>query len=295
MVGNSVVDVGVDRGASIQVAIVGCGDLGSEVAQQLLLSGIITIGVRRSKQPIAGVEMIQADVNQPATLSKLSSLQPEVIVYCVAATGQSDAEYQAAYVEGLHNVLATQLSNSHLKHVFFVSSTRVYGQNCDAVLDESVSAIPADFGGQRLLEAESLLQSFPCSSTVLRLSGIYGPGRLRMINLAKSPQSWPKQNTWTNRIHRNDAAGFIVFLIMQVIAGNTPQPCYIVTDSMPVSQYEVLSWIAAKLGVSTELNQLGCEGGKRLSNQAMLATGFKLQYPDYQAGYQALLLDYSVT
>lgn len=283
----------IDRGASVKVAIVGCGDLGSEVAKQLLQSGVVTIGVRRSAQCIAGVDMIQADVSQPATLSKLSVLQPEVVVYCVAAGGQSDAEYQAAYVEGLRNVLATQVHNKHLKHVFFVSSTRVYGQNGDAILDGSVTAIPADFGGQRLLEAESLLQSLPCSSTVLRLSGIYGPGRLRMINLAQSPQSWPQHNIWTNRIHRDDAAGFIVFLIMQIVAGKIPQNCYIVTDSMPVSQYEVLGWIAKKLGLTVPQTQSGCEGGKRLSNQAMLETGFELQYPDYQTGYQALLLDYS--
>lgn len=293
MAGKSVSGVNIDRDAPIKVAIVGCGDLGCEVAKQLLQLGVVTTGVRRSAQCIAGVDMIQADVSQPATLIKLSALQPQIVVYCVAASGQSNAEYQAAYVEGLRNVLATQVHNSHLKHVFFVSSTRVYGQNGDAVLDDSVTAIPADFGGQRLLEAESLLQSLPCSSTVLRLSGIYGPGRLRMINLAQSPQSWPKHNTWTNRIHRDDAAGFIVFLIMQIIAGKTPRDCYIVTDSMPVSQYEVLGWIAKKLGVALPQTQLGCEGGKRLSNQAMLATGFKLQYPDYQVGYQTLLLDYS--
>ena len=293
MAGKLVGGTEMDCGAPIRVAIVGCGDLGCEIAKRLLQSGVVTIGVRRSAQCIAGVEMIQADVSQPVTLSKLSALQPQILVYCVAASGQSDAEYQAAYVEGLRNVLATQVHNTYLKHVFFVSSTRVYGQNSDAILDDSVTAIPADFGGQRLLEAESLLQSLPCSSTVLRLSGIYGPGRLRMINLAQSPQSWPQHNIWTNRIHRDDAAGFIVFLIMQIIAGKTPQNCYIVTDSMPVSQYEVLGWIAKKLGLAVPQTQSGCEGGKRLSNQAMLETGFQLQYPDYQAGYQALLLDYS--
>jgi hypothetical protein len=31
------------------------------------------------------------------------------------------------------------------------------------------------------------------------------------------------------------------------------------------------------------------QGGKRMSNQRMLATGFQLQYPDYKKGYQALI------
>lgn len=273
-----------------KVLIVGCGDLGGAVACQLAQSGIEVVGVRRSAQPLDGVHVIAADVTQPASLAKLKQVQPDVLVYCVAANGQTDEQYKAQYVDGLRNVLTTQSENPKLKHVFFVSSTRVYGQKTEALLDESIAAIPADFGGERLLETERILSALPCTSTVLRLSGIYGPGRLRMINLAKSPESWPVQNSWTNRIHRDDAAAFMVFLIQQVFAGKAVLDCYIVTDSKPASQHEVLGWVAGKLHINTDANtQVPIEGGKRLSNRAMLATGFKLQYPDYQAGYSALI------
>jgi len=280
--------------AEVKVLVIGCGDLGAEIARRLMQSGIQVLGVRRSAPAVAeessgqAVPAVSADVTKPETLAVLSSVAPEIIVYCVAAGGQSDAEYKAAYVDGLHNVLATQKNNAKLKHVFFVSSTRVYGQETDAVLDETVPAAPADFGGQRLLEAEMLLQDLPCTGTALRLSGIYGPGRLRMVNLAKSPDHWPRQNAWSNRIHRDDAARFVVFLIEKVLAGNAVSPCYIVTDSAPVSQYEVLGWIASQL----QAGQPGPQpiaGGKRLSNQLLLETGFKLQYADYKAGYQSLL------
>ena len=275
-----------------KVLIVGCGDLGGVVAAQLVGLGFETIGVRRSANAIQGVTIIQADVTESASLAKLKQIQPDILIYCVAANGQSDEQYKAHYVDGLRNVLATQSENPKLKHAFFVSSTRVYGQKTEQLLDESIAAIPADFGGERLLEAENLLYALPCNSAILRLSGIYGPGRLRMINLAKSPESWPAQNSWTNRIHRDDAAAFMVFLIQQVFAGKTIQACYIVTDSRPATQFEVLSWIADKLHINTSGNtQVPVEGGKRLSNQAMLSTGFKLQYPDYQAGYGALLKD----
>jgi nucleoside-diphosphate-sugar epimerase len=275
-----------------KVLIVGCGDLGGAVASQLAQSSIEVIGVRRSAQPIDGVHVIAADVTQPASLDNLKQVQPDILVYCVAANGQSDEQYKAHYVDGLRNVLATQSENPKLKHVFFVSSTRVYGQKTEALLDESIAAMPVDFGGERLLEAERLLNALPCTSTVLRLSGIYGPGRLRMINLAKSPGNWPVQNGWTNRIHRDDAAAFMVYLIQQIFAGNSIQACYIVTDSKPATQYEVLGWIAGQLHINIDANtKVPIEGGKRLSNQAMLATGFKLQYPDYQAGYGALIKD----
>ena len=280
--------------ASPKVLIVGYGDLGQEVARQLAQDGIKVIGVRRSTHSnpdsVTGqdVTVISADVTQPLSIAILATIEPEIIVYCVAATGQSDAEYKAAYVDGLRNVLATQQHNLQLKHVLFVSSTRVYGQDTVQLIDESIPAVPADFGGERLLEAEHLLQTLACGATVLRLSGIYGPGRLRMLNLARSPENWPKQNIWSNRIHRDDAAAFIVFLIRQVLAGGDVHDCYIVTDSKPVPQYEVLEWLAAQLQTEKP-KPLPASGGKRLNNKALLASGFELQYPDYQAGYKTLL------
>jgi len=273
------------------VLIVGCGDLGGKVASQLASEGYEVTGVRRSALSIAGVKVIQADVTDAKTLNVLSDIKPQIIIYCVAANGQTDENYKANYVDGLRNVLATQQENTQLQHVFFVSSTRVYGQKTDTLLDETVTAIPADFGGERLLEAEALLGTIACKSTILRLSGIYGEGRLRMINLAKSSESWPMQNSWTNRIHRDDAAAFMVFLVQSLNSQKNISPCYIVTDSAPSSQHEVLTWIASQLKVTIPDRTPDIEGGKRLSNARLLSTGFKLQYPTFKQGYTALLLN----
>jgi nucleoside-diphosphate-sugar epimerase len=272
-----------------KVLIVGCGDLGSTVATQLSSMNIQVTGVRRSDSAISGVEIIQADITDVSSLEVLKPIQPDILIYCVAANGQTDEQYKANYVDGLRNVLATQSENPILKHVFFVSSTRVYGQKTEALLDESMPAIAADFGGQRLLEAEALLNNLSCNTTILRLSGIYGAGRLRMINLAKSPQNWPAQNSWSNRIHKDDAAAFMVFLVLKVLASKPIGTCYIVTDSKPSTQYEVLSWIANQMQISSDITTPAIEGGKRLSNQSMLSTGFQLQYPDFMSGYRALL------
>lgn len=273
-----------------KVLIVGCGDLGGTVAKRLSTEGLEVVGVRRTSTPIDSFRMIQADVTQAASLEVLKQIQAEILIYCVAANGQTDAQYKAHYVDGLRNVLATQSGNTNLKHVFFVSSTRVYGQQTDTVLDESVPAVAADFGGERLLEAEALLNNLTCGTTVLRLSGIYGAGRLRMINLAKSPQSWPAQDGWTNRIHLIDAAAFMVFLVRKVLAQELIASCYIVTDSKPSRQYEVLAWIAHQMQLNGSFQASAVVTGKRLSNQKMLNTGFRLQYPDYKMGYQALLI-----
>ena len=274
-----------------QVLIVGCGDLGTELARRLKQDGLAPIGVRRSEAKDAGFPCLQADVSNPSSLAALQNINPEFLVYCVAASAQTDENYRQHYVDGLRYVLEALRGASNLKHVFFVSSTRVYGQISEALLDEAVPASPSDFGGQRLLEAEALLANAhqAWTYTSLRLTGIYGPGRTRMLNLAASPSQWPQQNSWTNRIHRDDAAAFIQHLIQMKLRQQPLQDCYVVTDSCPAPQHEVLHWIAKQMGEDVAEQMPPVAGGKRMSNQRMLATGFELRYPDYKAGYADLL------
>lgn len=273
------------------ILIIGCGNLGGSVAESLADVGHAVTGVRVSDKPMPNqVERIQADVTDRASLKSLEQVSADIVIYCVAADAQTDDSYRQHYVDGLRNVLSAQANNNQLKHVFFVSSTRVYGQETDALLDELTPAVPSDFGGERLLEAERLLKTVPCTSTAIRLSGIYGPGRQYLVNMAKEPQRWPQSNKWTNRIHRDDATRFIQFLCEQVIAGKTIEDCYIGVDDEPTLQYDVLTWIASKLNVTPPSMRLNEKvSGKRLSNQRMRRTGFALKYANYQVGYSEML------
>ena len=274
-----------------KVLMIGCGDLGAAIAMRLFNTCHRLTGVRRGSQALPyGMQTIQADVTLPNTLSPLESLNPNIIIYCVSAGGSTDAQYHAAYVQGLKNVLTTQANNKALQHVFFVSSTRVYGQITDQLLDENMPAIPADFGGERLLEAENVLNALSCNSTKLRLSGIYGTGRLYLVNMAKNLNKWPQNNHYSNRIHRDDAAAFIAFLVDKVANNQMVEDCYIVTDDLPTQQYEVLTWLANQLKMDTSnIKAPSALGGKRLSNKRLRDTGFALQYPNYQAGYSEIL------
>lgn len=278
------------------ILIVGCGDLGSTIASNLKHEHQVT-GLRRSIHAASGgMQTMCADVTQPNTLKPLETLNPNIVIYCVSADAQTDASYQAQYVTGLKNILAAQANNQALQHVFFISSTRLYGQKTQDILDETTPAIPSDFGGERLLEAENALKNFciskalPCKSTSMRLSGIYGNGRLYLANMAKDPARWPAENNWSNRIHRDDAAGFVAFLAKKVLNRQIIEDTYIVSDDMPTQQYEVLQWLAAQHGVDTSsVETPPISGGKRLSNKRLRDTGFQLQYPNYQVGYSQIL------
>lgn len=271
---------------SADILIVGCGDLGSTLGQELAEKGYRVAGLRRSLHTLPdGITTIRADVTNPATLAPLTGLRPAILIYCVAASEQSDEAYRAQYVDGLRNTLNALTSNDNVKHAFFVSSTRPYGQATQDLLNETTPAQPSDFGGKRLLEAESLLANAPFPTTILRLSGIYGPGRTRMLKLAAHPANWPAQNSWTNRIHRDDAAAFIAFLVQRALKEEALETCYLVTDSAPAPQHEVLHWIADEMGLKDLPPCPPASGGRSLDNTRMLATGFRLRYPSYREGY----------
>ena len=282
------------------ILIIGCGDLGTAIANNLKHEHQVT-GLRRtihaaaSHASLGGMQIICADVTQPNTLYVLSNLNPNIVIYCISADAQTDESYQAQYVIGLKNILATQANNRALRHVFFISSTRLYGQKTQDLLDETAPAVPSDFGGERLLEAESLLKDMQVKSkqwrsTSMRLSGIYGKGRLYLANMAKDVTKWPAENNWSNRIHRDDAAGFIAFMVDIALKNQPIDDCYIVTDNMPTQQYEVLRWLAAQQGVDTSfIKTPPVSGGKRLSNNRLRETGFILQYSNYQFGYSQIL------
>lgn len=271
-----------------RILIAGCGDLGNALGQKMIAEGKAMRGLRRNPTN-SGVPCAQADVTRPDNLQGLHSLQPDILVYCVAAGAQNDDQYRAIYVDGLRNVLEALAPANSLKHVFFVSSTRVYGQLTEDILNEATPAEPADFGGKRLLEGEQLLKNLPCPGTVLRLSGIYGEGRNRMIEIARNPKNWQPQNPWTNRIHRDDAAGFIAFLINRVLKSEEVEDVYIVTDNHPAPMWTVLTWMARQMGIDTSrLKPPPAQGGKRLSNFRMRTLGFDLKYETYRAGYAKL-------
>jgi nucleoside-diphosphate-sugar epimerase len=277
------------------ILIVGCGDLGREIARLLVNDGMHITAVRRSDQAMQGCQLFQADVTKPETLNKLADTNPEILIYCVAADIYTDDSYRSHYVDGLSNTLQALKFSSTLRHVFFVSSTGVYGQEIEDVLDETVLAIPKGFNGERMLQAEALLNdpslvSAHVNTTILRFSGIYGPGRTRMLKLAAEPKNWPVNNAWTNRIHRDDGAAFIRFLIHRVFDRQSIEKLYIVTDSLPTPQYDVLKWIAGRLDKDvSNVSVPAVQGNKRLSNQRMLKSGYTSIYPDYRVGYQSLL------
>lgn len=277
---------------SLKVLIIGCGQLGFSIVNNADPDVFKLYGFSRSlrKSP-ASIEMHQVDILKTEAIDAIKLINPEIIIYAVSADTQSIESYQDHYVVGLKKTYEAILELDHFKHLFFVSSTRVYGQKTTKILSELDIAEPSDYGGEALMEAETVARQLKDKATILRLSGIYGPNRKRMIQLAQSnPGNWPATNNWSNRIHEEDAARFIVFLMKRIMMKESIESLYLVTDGVPTKQYDVLTWIRNRLQLTTDTIELPIlESGKQLQSVLLNQTGFVLKYPDFTYGYEAII------
>ncbi|HEX2247407.1 MAG TPA: SDR family oxidoreductase [Arthrobacter sp.] len=277
------------------VLIAGCGDLGTEAGLMFDAAGHRVIGWRRSPEKLpAQLAGAAVDLTGP-----LPTIPPdtEIVVMATAAAERTEAAYRSAYVDALANLLdALERDGVRPRRVLFVSSTAVYGENDGGEVDETTPARPSSATGRILREAEELLHARLPSAIVLRLGGIYGPGRTRLIDqVRRGTAELPDPPRLTNRIHRDDAAAAIVHLTTAVEA---PQPLYLGVDSEPAELGEVLRFLAAEIGVpepptatsATSRDANNSRGGdKRCSNTRLLATGFRFRYPSFREGYRAVL------
>lgn len=270
--------------------ILGCGDLGCALGERLLAAGHRVIGARRHPDTLPdGIEPLALDVTQPGILP-----DADILVYAVAAERFDESGYQKAYPGGLKAVLDQLSQQRHQpKHLFFISSTSVYDQNQGELVDEESPTTPKGFSGRLMLEAERCLQESATPGTVVRLSGIYGIGRERLIQQVSEGLIAPEVPVlYSNRIHRDDAANVLAWLIERVLADDTIDDCYLATDSEPAALHDVMAWLANALNVAPSdylQSPLRRRSSKRCSSQRLTAQGYQFLYPTYRDGYRHIL------
>ena len=275
---------------SERILIAGCGDLGERVARLLLQRGDEVYALRRHPPGADdGIRWLAADLTCPETLAALPSGFQQLVYLPASKTREPDA-YRAVYLDGLRNVLGA-LDGASLQRVLFVSSSGVYGEHGDAWVDETTPPAPQGFNGHVLWEAEQWLSHQPIETVVLRLAGLYGPGRLQLIDRLRAGQMRaPRvQRHWANRMHVEDAAAAIVHLL----GLRDPLPVYVGVDDTPLPLDVLYDHLAALIDAPPVLDGPGPAGvgSKRLSNARLRASGFQLRWPDSREGYAACLRD----
>ncbi|WP_273428810.1 NAD-dependent epimerase/dehydratase family protein [Marinobacter sp.] len=281
-----------ERTNTPRILVAGCGKLGGAIAS-LLRDSATVFGLRRNPAQVpAGIQGVKADLMAPESLDKAVPDNLDVIVYCLTPASYDEQGYRDAYVNGLSNLLDV-VKGQPLARLVFISSTSVYSQNDDSWVDETSPAQPRRFSGEQILAGERTALDSGHPATIVRFSGIYGPTRQRFLDEVIAGRMAPKKPApFTNRIHEDDAARVVQHLVLKALAGEPVEPLYIASDSEPVRLDEVVKWVQAHTDCASPVDDArtgGRAGSKRCSNQRLLESGFEFQFPDFRAGYRAMI------
>ncbi len=277
--------------------IIGCGYLGRRVAALWRAQGDEVFATTRSRERFAefrslGLEPIQFDVtaiNEPLPAVR-------TVVFAVGFDRTAGVEMCKVYVDGLRQSLDA-LPNS-VERIIYISSTGVYGQNDGSVVDEDSPTEPAREGGKVVLAAERTLRDHALGkcAMILRLAGIYGPGRLPRLEAIRAgePLVTPT-DSYLNLIHVADAARIVLLAEQHA----TPPCTYLVADGHPVKRCSFYQEIARRLGLPRPTfvepspenpAPSRAESNKRLDLRRLLTElPVKLQYPNYRHGLKEIL------
>ena len=268
--------------------IAGCGDVGTRLARRLAARGERALGLRRSVGALpAGVEPVVADLGDPASLAVL----PQGItrlVYLPAPDARTPQAYRRVYVEGL-GALLDRLDPATLARAVLASSSAVYGEHAGDWVDEDTPPAPLGFNGAILLEAEALWRARLPAQPVLRLAGLYGPGRTRLLDALRAGRAHAPRDPpfYVNRMQVDDAAAALDHLLSLP----APVSLYLGCDDVPLPQFELYAALAGMLGAPAP--GVGPPpagiGNKRLSNARLRASGFAPVWTDARRGYAALI------
>ncbi|QPC86287.1 DUF1731 domain-containing protein [Mesorhizobium sp. NBSH29] len=181
-----------------------------------------------------------------------------------------------------------------LQWIGYLSTVGVYGDHQGDWVDEDGACRPVSRRSVARLEAEQQWQALAveisCPLAILRLSGIYGPGRNALVNVANgTARRLIKPDQVFNRIHCDDIAGALWHLVKKNEGG-----IFNVTDDLPAPPQDVVAYAAACMGVeappeidfaTAELSPMARSfygENKRVSNAQIKAAGYQFRYPDYQ-------------
>lgn len=322
-----------------RVLIVGCGYLGMRVAQMAVeLGASVSATTRRPDRAKAlagqGIKPCLADWTDARTLRRLPDADHVLVAVSYDPAAGHDREM--AMVDGLRHLIrrlyppTTDAQSSgdggqSPVDLCYISTTGVYHQSDGRWVDEASPTKPSRPGGVAHLRAEQLLHRLVPSEpwTILRLAGIYGPGRVpRIADVIEGRPIATDPLGFLNLIHVTDAARAVIAAwqhgllaraegpphrrlaaLDETPARQRPAPrrqrLYVVADDHPVVRgefYREISRIChAPPPRFTETNadsprQRRAESNKRIWNRQirrdLLTT---LRFPSYREGLRDVL------
>jgi nucleoside-diphosphate-sugar epimerase len=277
--------------------VFGCGYVGQRVANAWLERGFDVVVVTRSPDrakwlSAEGFRAIIADVMFSETLRDLPVAQS--VLFSVGFDRGQTWSIDEVYVRGLRNVLDALPTSTG--RVIYLSSTGVYGDSGGEWIDEHTVADPTREGGKACLAAEQTLFNHPLGTRgiVLRLAGIYGPGRVpRRDEVLAGTPIVGRGDGYLNLIHVRDVVRAV--LAAEECTGHSR--VFNVSDGHPVRRADYYAELARLYraptpqfaGVAAAERARG-GADKRVGNARMLhELAVKLQFPTFRDGLAAVV------
>jgi len=256
------------------ILVLGAGYLGGRLAAALIDQGHDVIAVRRTPAPppFLSVDLRQLD----AALHALGVTRVDAIAVTLAPSRGAGYEIYAE-ATGKAVALARDFAASF---VLYTSSTGVYAERDGGLVDETSPLATDTDRGRLLVAAEARLANSPCPVAVLRLSGLYGPGRNPIERYRANGST-----AYTNRIHVDDAVATASLVLSR------REPLLVnVTDDEPARAVDIARWLAAREGAPPPEERPGEAGmpNRRISNARLRSLGITLRYPTFRDGLEAL-------
>jgi nucleoside-diphosphate-sugar epimerase len=290
-----------------RLVIFGCGYVGSAVARAAVAAGARVEALTRNSDKAV---VLRSQGLAKVVVAELSSTDwhgqleggADFVVNCVSSSGGPDG-YRQSYLNGMGSILAWGGQGGvPVGTMLYTSSTSVYPQGGGAVVEENVSAEGATPNGKIIRESEMLLQNASASVRkrwfVLRLAGIYGPGRHHLLTqLREGVTSLGGSGSHRlNLIHLDD----IVSAMMACLNASDAMESQVfnVADTAAAPREEVVRWLADRLQRAMPVFD-GVPGTRRggepmpdriiSSAKIQRILGWQPKYPDYQAGFGEIM------
>lgn len=283
--------------------IIGCGDIGMRVGAVASSMNVQVYGFSRgTKFPhdtaSAGITLSHYDLDSPESC-QIPDFKGAPLLYLAPPPGGGKNDTRVA------NFVKTIKPGFEPAKIIYMSTTSVYGECGDELITEERTVNPSNHTAMRRYDAEQRFRSW-CSEhsvplVILRVSGIYGPGRIPMQRiLSCEPLLNENEAGYTNRIHSDDLTQICIVAIEKGIDGDI----FNISDGETSKMNDYFNAITDLMGVD-RLPQVSLEEGRkvmsplmlsymtesrRVSNSKMLEKlGIKLKYQTMAEGLKATM------
>jgi len=286
-----------------RIFIIGYGDIGRRVASLYLKNDYPVTGLARSKLSTQhmrddGVEPVTTDLDNIDSLSELS-LAGTLVFYFAPPPSTGVTEPRMA------NFLTSLDKNGLPEKIVYISTSGVYGDQAGHWVTEKTQPNPGADRSFRRLDAENQLRRLrnqhPVDVVILRVGGIYGPGRLPEQRIRNAiPVLHQELAPKTNRIHADDLASICVaagkygrdgeiYNVSDGCDSNMTEYFFQVAKHLGLPTPPTVDWETAKKTLSKGMLSYLRESRRMDSSKMLNELHITLNYPDLSSGLAAIM------